>query len=135
MAADKRDQSPRVDSQRKTKRGGRRNPPGGRPPGATDRIPRGSVRILFKTVLEDDGTLERDLRGETSFRARAARMMLRNVEDPKFGMAIIEKIGDRLEGKLVQVTEERNPPEIYIDLGPDDDDATPGSSRPTGSGR
>ena len=73
-----------------------------------DRIPRGTIISLYQAIRDDDGTLEASLRGETSFRARAARAFFRavdDVENPRVALLAIETLADRVEGRPVQKVE------------------------------
>ena len=78
-----------------------------------DIIPRGSVSLMHKLLLEDDGTLaatlEREARLKDSparaFRVRYLRSMLKGADKPGSALRIGAEIADRLEGRPVQKVE------------------------------
>ncbi len=92
-----------------------------------DRIPRGSVRLLFRTLLDDQGDLEQMLEGDESIRANILRLYARAIReaamssDPavmRSGMAAVNDIADRLEGKPVaKVDAQVYPQAIFYQAG------------------
>ena len=73
-----------------------------------DLIPRGTVTSLYRAILNDDGSLEASLKGETRLRARLLRAMIRCIDDtenPRTAVYLAETIADRLEGRPVQNVE------------------------------
>lgn len=72
-----------------------------------DLVARGTVVSLYRTILNDDGTLERSLKKDTSWRAHAARTFFKAVKgrSPRVGILAVETIADRLEGRPVQKIE------------------------------
>ena len=58
----------------------------------SDRLPRGSVKLLYRTLLDDDGTLAKSLKGDTSFRAQVMRSFLAAALKPRTAMIAIELI-------------------------------------------
>lgn len=82
-----------------------------------DVLPRGSVSSLYRTILDDDGTLEASIATDRSFRAEIARSFLRaarDTESARSGLYAIETIADRLEGRPVQKVEAVNFPQAVF---------------------
>jgi hypothetical protein len=73
-----------------------------------DLIPRGSIDLLFRTLLDDDGGLERELKRYTSFRHQLAHGFFRAAEHPRTAILVADRIADRLEGKPTRRTEKRD---------------------------
>lgn len=86
-----------------------------------DLIPRGTFGMIYKAVLEDDGTLARSLAQEAkrrdspalAYRVQLARALLRSVSSrstPRTAIAVAESMASRLEGlptKRVETTRRR----------------------------
>jgi hypothetical protein len=65
--------------------------------------PRGSLALLYRAQLDDDGTLERSLKGDTSFRARYLRACFLATKDPRLTIPRWSGLPTtRLEGKSVR---------------------------------
>ena len=82
-----------------------------------DRIPRGNVTSLYRTVLDDDGTLLRSIAKDPSFRAKLMRGLFRCAEDtenPRNAVFVAESIADRLEGRPTQKVEAVNFPQAVF---------------------
>ena len=67
-----------------------------------DILPRGSIKLLYRTLLEDDGTLEQSLKGDRRFRAQILRGFFAAAKSPRTAILAAEAIADRLEGRPVQ---------------------------------
>jgi hypothetical protein len=80
---------------------------------------------MYRTLLDDDGTLARSLRGDRRFRAKALRMMLNAIDKPETGLPLLERIGDRIEGKPVHRIAVTDPQPIEIHLHSDEGTADP----------
>ena len=64
--------------------------------------------MLYRALLDDDGSLEPSLQGDDSFRARIILGFFRAMEDPenpRLAILAAETIADRLEGRPVQKAE------------------------------
>jgi hypothetical protein len=71
-----------------------------------DRIPRGTMRLLYQTIWDDDGTLLASLEeGDNRFRAFLIRGFFWAVthRNPLLAILAAETIADRLEGRPVRM--------------------------------
>ncbi len=73
-----------------------------------DRIPRGTIDLLYRTILNDDGDLAAELLAPKlkdkllPFRRALARSLILAANDPRQALAAAETIACRLEGRPVQ---------------------------------
>src|SRR5436309_3222367 len=67
-----------------------------------DILPRGSSKLLYRTLLDDDGTLLKSVKGDESFLTQVIRTFFDAVKDPRTAILAFEAIADRLEGRPVQ---------------------------------
>lgn len=77
-----------------------------------DLIPRGSIKLLYTTLLNDDGTVARSLAREAAaykkrkeplpLRVQLAVSLLKASTSPGAAMALSEQLADRLEGRPTQ---------------------------------
>jgi hypothetical protein len=72
-----------------------------------DLIPRGSVDLLFRTLLDDDGGLKRELKRHRTFRHKLALGFFRAAEHPRTAILVADRIADRLEGRPTVRTEKQ----------------------------
>jgi len=80
------------------------------------------VTLHYRTLLNDDGTLERSLQGDKSFAAAMLRSHFAEARTPGLAMKLSEIMGDRLEGRPVQKVQAIDPQPITIVMQDKDDE-------------
>jgi len=80
------------------------------------------VTLHYRTLLNDDGTLERSLQGDKTFAAAMLRSHFAEARTPGLAMKLSEIMGDRLEGRPVQKVQAIDPQPITIVMQDKDDE-------------